>query len=66
MNSKAARFSFLLFQLLVFILGIGICIFGIVRTEDTESIYRYICAVARLFRVFCVSIQIVKLFLLAL
>lgn len=61
MNNKAARLLFLLFQLLVFILGIGICIFGIVRTEDTESIYRYICAVARIIILLLVSATYFKM-----
>ena len=61
MNSKAVRFSFLLFQLLVFILGIGICIFGIVRTDDTEAIYRYICAVARIIILLLISATYFKM-----
>ena len=61
MNSKFLRFSFLVFQLLVFILGIGICIFGLVKTDTLASGYRYLTAVARIIILLLVSATYFKM-----
>lgn len=61
MNSKFLRFSFLVFQLLVFILGIGVCIFGLVKTDTLVSGYRYLAAVARIIILFLISVTYFKM-----
>ena len=61
MNSKFLRFSFLVFQLLVFILGIGICIFGLVKTDTLASGYSYLTAVARIIILLLVSATYFKM-----
>ena len=61
MNSKFLRFSFLVFQLLVFILGIGICIFGLVRTDTLVSGYRYLAAVVRIIILLLISVTYFKM-----